>query len=162
MARLGDAQLPPYEKLYALVRSSAQADAVKQYGAEPMTFDAWNETAVSEAIVENEINIVFFLVDAMRPTSQVLFIDALAKVKQKTGKEVHFLHVSSHSSHDKRPRLTVPRPLVQSCSRVTLGHRQMGLSWTLIKISIVHKRAKSHLWHWSKESVYSVLLWPKD
>jgi hypothetical protein len=37
---------------------------------------------------------VFFLIDAATAVSQVLFIKALAEVKQATGIDVHFLHVS--------------------------------------------------------------------
>ena len=96
LARWIDAKLPPYEKLFALVRTPAQAAAVKQYGAEPMTFDAWDETAVSEAVIGEGITVVFFLIDAIGSSSQCFFIDALAKVKQKAGNEVHFLHVSDH------------------------------------------------------------------
>lgn len=93
LARLESAGLPPYEKLYALVRTAGQANAVKQYGAESTTFDTKDEVATKEFIVANKITIVFFLIDAMRSESQVNFIKALAEVKRATGREVHFLHV---------------------------------------------------------------------
>lgn len=93
LARWKSANLPPYKKLYALVRTSDQANAVKQYGAEPTTFDTKDEVDTKEFIVANKVTIVFCLIDAMRSESQVNFIKALAEVKRATGREVHFLHV---------------------------------------------------------------------
>jgi uncharacterized protein YbjT (DUF2867 family) len=39
LARLDRSNLPPFEKLFALVRSEEQAESIKQYGAEPLTLD---------------------------------------------------------------------------------------------------------------------------
>ncbi len=108
--------VPPYERLYALVRTEEQANAVKRYGAEPLRFDAKSEAAVREAVVGNRITVVFFLIDAFKSESQVYFIKALAEVKKVigSGTEVHFLHVCAtrhgdvamlQSSH-VRPPLT--------------------------------------------------------
>lgn len=93
LAGVANAKLPVYDTLYALVRTDAQADAVKKYGAEPLTVNVRDEAAVHEAVVGNQINIVFFLIDAMSAASQGYFIKSLAEVKSMTGKEVHFLHV---------------------------------------------------------------------
>ena len=93
LARLGAAALPPYGTLYALVRSDSQAEAVVQYGARPLRFDTQDEDAVRAAVVGNGITIVYYLIDAMRSTAQKYFISALSEVKQKTGQDVHFLHV---------------------------------------------------------------------
>ena len=94
LARIADASLPIYDRLYALVRTEAQADAVKKYGAEPLTINIKDEAAVREAVVGNKITIVFFLIDAFSAASQRNFIKSLAEVKSTTGKDVHFLHVS--------------------------------------------------------------------
>ncbi len=94
LARIADANLPIYDRLYALVRTEAQADAVKKYGAEPLTINIKDEAAVREAVVGNKITIVFFLIDAFNAASQRNFIKSLAEVKSTTGKDVHFLHVS--------------------------------------------------------------------
>lgn len=93
LARLRAAGLPPYGTLYALVRSDSQADAVAQYGARPLRLDTQDEDAVRAAVIRNDITVVYFLIDAMRSTAQKYFIAALAEVKQKTGQDVHFLHV---------------------------------------------------------------------
>lgn len=94
LARWGEACLPSYDKLFALVRTDAQAESVKEYGAEPLTLNVKDEAAVRKALVDNTITIVFFLIDAINVEAQVYFIQALAEVKKVTGLDVHFLHVS--------------------------------------------------------------------
>lgn len=94
LARWKEALLPSYNKLFALVRTDTQAEAVKQYGAEPLVFNAQDESAVFKALVDNKITIVYYLIDALNGEAQVYFIKALAEVKRITGMEVHFLHVS--------------------------------------------------------------------
>lgn len=95
LARWTTVALPQYDKLYALVRTDDKASAVdKLYGATPLKFNTKDEAAVRNAIVSNNISIVFFLIDASTADSQVMFIKALAEVKSATGIDVHFLHVS--------------------------------------------------------------------
>ncbi|KAH8774349.1 hypothetical protein F5883DRAFT_546663 [Diaporthe sp. PMI_573] len=105
LARWKEADLPSYDKLYALVRTDAQAEAVRQYGAEPLAIDS-DPAAVRKAVVDHQITIVYYLVDAVRSEAQVDFIKALAEVKKATGQEVHFLHTTGakmFSSHAAAP-----------------------------------------------------------
>lgn len=95
LARWASAKLPAYEQLYALVRTDSQANAVKQYGAEPLKCNMSDQAAIRAMVIENKITIVFHLIDAGKADSQVQFIKALAEVKSITGKEVHFLHVNT-------------------------------------------------------------------
>lgn len=95
LAALEDAKLPPYDKLYALVRTDDQAKAVQQYGAEALQFNPGDESAVRNAIERHHISVVFFLIDALNSTYQVNFIKALGELKKYTGKDMHFLHASS-------------------------------------------------------------------
>ncbi|KAI0968991.1 NAD(P)-binding protein [Xylaria arbuscula] len=103
LARWNEANLPPYRKLFALVRTSDQAEGVRQYGAEPLLFNAWDESAVRNAVLENNISVVFHLISPRGYDSQVYFMKAMAELKTKTGTDVHFLHTtgakmfSSHS-----------------------------------------------------------------
>lgn len=83
-----------YNKFYALVRTDSQASSVREFGAHPLTFDVKNEAAVYKTLVEKQISIVLFMIDAMSSSAQSNFIKALAEVKRKTGREVHFMHVS--------------------------------------------------------------------
>ncbi|POS73851.1 hypothetical protein DHEL01_v207756 [Diaporthe helianthi] len=95
LARWKEADLPAaYDKLYALVRTDAQAEAVKQYGAEPLAFDPQDEAAVRKAVVDRGITIVFYLIHAVSSKAQPNFIRALAEVKKATGLEVHFIHTT--------------------------------------------------------------------
>ncbi|EXJ68955.1 uncharacterized protein A1O5_07887 [Cladophialophora psammophila CBS 110553] len=106
--------LPPYDKLYALVRTDEQANAVKQYGAEPLKFDVKDETAVNEGVVSNRITIVLFLVDALHAESQAYFIRALAEVKKSLGTEVHFMHTSGAKIFSSHAGAPVDRPLLDT------------------------------------------------
>lgn len=94
LARWKEAALPSYDKLFALVRSDAQAEGVKRYGAEPLSFNVKDETLAAKALVDNKITIVYYLIDALSHEAQVHFIKALAEVKKVTGMDVHFLHAS--------------------------------------------------------------------
>ncbi|RMJ02496.1 hypothetical protein CDV36_015234 [Fusarium kuroshium] len=106
LAGLSEANLPPYGTLYALVRNPEQARAVEQHGAKPLAFDVKDEASVRAAVLDNEITVVFFLIDAASSVSQELIIKALGEVKKKTGSDVHFLHTSGaklFSSHAGAP-----------------------------------------------------------
>ncbi|UPL00349.1 hypothetical protein LCI18_011283 [Fusarium solani-melongenae] len=106
LAGISEANLPPFGTLYALVRTPEQAKAVEQHGAKPLIFDVKDEVSVRGAVLDNDITIVFFLIDAASAVSQELFIKALGEVKKKTGSEVHFLHTSGakmFSSHTGAP-----------------------------------------------------------
>lgn len=112
LTRLAGANLPPYNKLYALVRTDAQAESVKQYGAEPLRFDLENEKAVLDNIVGHQITIAYHLPHPLSADIRVNFIKALAEVKKSFGGDVHFLHVclallssSHHTSPLQFPRL---------------------------------------------------------
>ncbi|KAL4975970.1 hypothetical protein BDW66DRAFT_136321 [Aspergillus desertorum] len=101
--------LPPFKTLYALVRSEQQASAVKGYGAEPLMLALHDPSSLTKTLIEKEISVVFFLIDAFNVHVQKTMIEALGRVRQKTGKEVHFLHTtgakafSSHVGIDSAP-----------------------------------------------------------
>ncbi|KAI2641193.1 hypothetical protein GGS21DRAFT_547532 [Xylaria nigripes] len=106
LARWKDANLPVYNKLYALVRTPEQADAVKEYGAEPLTFNAYDETEVRTAVVGHGISVVYNLIGVQPRDVPSNFIRALAEVKKNTGRDVHFLHTTGakiFSSHSGAP-----------------------------------------------------------
>ncbi|EXJ60867.1 hypothetical protein A1O7_05020 [Cladophialophora yegresii CBS 114405] len=109
LAQVGNA-LPAhkYKNLYALVRTDSQASAARDHGATPLRFDVKDASAVKAALLEHEITVVFFLIDALTATTQAHFIDALASVKAELGGgvDVHFLHTSGakiFSSHAGAP-----------------------------------------------------------
>lgn len=104
LAHWQKASLPTHDKLYALVRTDEQANAVKRYGAEPLTFNVRDGTAIRQAVLENKITFVLFLIDAMKSEAQVHFIKALAEVKKSTGAEVHFVHVSPIDKYPRREK----------------------------------------------------------
>ncbi|KAJ5099885.1 hypothetical protein N7532_006886 [Penicillium argentinense] len=111
LARWSSAKLPAYRRLYALVRTDEQSEAVKQYGADPIKFDVNDEASIRAAIVENDISIIYFLIDAMASTTQLHMIKALAEVRKKTGRDVHFLHTSGAKLFSSHAGLPTDRPI---------------------------------------------------
>ncbi|KAF2148221.1 NAD(P)-binding protein [Myriangium duriaei CBS 260.36] len=102
LARLAEASLPAHDKVYALVRTTEQSEAVRKYGFEPISVQVAAAPALRKAIVDARISIVIFTIDAGSFSSQGHFIDALAEVKDLTGNDVHFIDTSGaklFSSH---------------------------------------------------------------
>lgn len=62
LARWKGANLPAYNKLFAFIRTPEQAEAIKQYDAEPLMFDAYDEAEVRTAVADNDISVVFHLI----------------------------------------------------------------------------------------------------
>lgn len=91
----GGIELPAHGTIYALVRSDAQAQAVQDYGAKPAAFDPGNEAAIESFIIDHKVSIVVWFIDVVNVDRQILFIRALAKLRQQTGQEVHFLQVGN-------------------------------------------------------------------
>lgn len=133
--RLKSAELPAYNTLYALVRTEAQAQAVNQYGAEPLKFDSYNAEAVEEAVLKYKINIVFVLHDAIKSGARVNFIKALSGLKEKNGTEVHLLHVSPGPFCLRAAMLMTSRPAEPNRSHRTSMHPWMNRSLILVKMS---------------------------
>lgn len=121
LARWKEANLPQsYDKVFALVRNDAQAQAVQQYGTEPLVLNLQDETSVREGIVGNKITIIYYLIDPIYSAAQVHMIKALAEVKKLTGQEVHFLHVSK-----VLPFLVYPLHAFRRTRFSCLGPRQL-------------------------------------
>lgn len=114
LARWNSAQLPAYNKLYALIRTPEQGEAVKQYGAIPTAFDIRDEASIRAAIIDHQITIIYFLIDAMTSDAQVPMIKALAEVKEQTGQEVHFLHTSGAKLFSNHAGHPTDRPLLDN------------------------------------------------
>lgn len=91
----GSTELPAHGTIYALVRSDAQAQAVQNYGAQPAAFDPASEAAVESFIMDHKVSIVIWFIDVVNVDRQILFIRALAKLRQQTGQDVHFLQVGN-------------------------------------------------------------------
>ncbi|KAF2226850.1 hypothetical protein BDZ85DRAFT_272054 [Elsinoe ampelina] len=123
LARWKEAKLTGYEKLFALVRKPDQAEAVKRYGCEPLTFDMDDAEAVKDAIATHSITIVFFLVDAFKSGKQVNFIKALAEVKKNTGKDVHFLHTTGAKMFSSLAGAPTDKPWLDSDTNIFEIHK---------------------------------------
>ncbi|KAI1175575.1 hypothetical protein F4777DRAFT_322778 [Nemania sp. FL0916] len=114
LARWNEAKLPAYNKLFALVRTPAQAEAVKQYGAEPLTFDAYSESEVWAAIVDNNITVVYHLIAPWPYTSQSYFLKAMAAAQKNTGRTAHFLHTTGAKLFSVHAGAPTDRPILDT------------------------------------------------
>ncbi|CRG85985.1 hypothetical protein PISL3812_02988 [Talaromyces islandicus] len=114
LARWERNSLPPYGHLYALVRSDEHAQAVKQYGAEPLQCDINDHENLKKIIVDNGISIVFFLIDSFTAQHQPPIIEALAQVKATTGKEVHFVHTGGAKHFSEHAGIHRDKPLLDT------------------------------------------------
>ncbi|KAJ5093949.1 hypothetical protein N7456_009810 [Penicillium angulare] len=114
LARWKGANLPSYGKLYALVRSEDQGQAVKQFGAEPLLCDLGDHDKLREKIISNEISIILFLIDSASDQHQPTMIRALHEVKVKTGKDVHFLHTGGAKHFSSHAGLSTEKPLLDT------------------------------------------------
>ncbi|KAF2648789.1 NAD(P)-binding protein [Lophiostoma macrostomum CBS 122681] len=113
LARWKEAQLPPYSKLYALVRKQEQANAVKEYGAEPITIDCQDPEAIKKTLVDNKITIILYLIDALGKTS-VPFIEGLSEVKEATGQDVHFVFTTGAKLFSSHVGTPTDKPLLDT------------------------------------------------
>ncbi|XHG04735.1 hypothetical protein AWENTII_007982 [Aspergillus wentii] len=114
LARWKSAQLPPYSKLYALVRSEEQGEAVKQYEAEPLIGNLKDHGSIIQSIVSRKITIIYFLVDAYSSQYQPAMIQALGEVKKQTGQEVHFLHTTGAKQFSRHAGISTEYPLLDT------------------------------------------------
>ncbi|KAM0473431.1 hypothetical protein ACHAPX_008178 [Trichoderma viride] len=110
----GGIDLPAHGTIYALVRSDAQARTVQDYGAKPAAFDPGNEAAIESFIMDHKVSIVIWFLDVVNVDRQILFIRALAKLRQQTGQEVHFLQTSGAKIFSDLAGAPTDKPLLDT------------------------------------------------
>jgi uncharacterized protein YbjT (DUF2867 family) len=87
--------LPSHGTIYALVRNDDQAEKVKtHYDAMPLTLDLEDQSAITTTLLEKQISVVFFLINAYTADTQLKLIEALSAVKAQLAIETHFLHTT--------------------------------------------------------------------
>ncbi|KAF2013576.1 NAD(P)-binding protein [Aaosphaeria arxii CBS 175.79] len=114
LARWKEANLPPHGKVFALVRSQHQEEAVKQYNAEPISINFDDAGALETAIIDNDISIVFHLFNPTDTEYSVAFIKALSEVKKRTGKEVHFVFTTGAKIFSNHVAAPTDKPLLDT------------------------------------------------
>ena len=97
LARWSAANLPSHGKLFAVVRSEAQADAVRKHGAEPLWLDLSDADGIRRSVAAHSITVVLWFIDAVQADAQLRLIEALAEVGKETGQRTHFIHVETNS-----------------------------------------------------------------
>jgi hypothetical protein len=87
--------IPTHGIIYALVRNEDQASKVKShYGVEPLTLDLEDQSTITATLLEKQISVVFFLINAYTADVQLKLIEGLAAVKAQLRIETHFLHTT--------------------------------------------------------------------
>lgn len=87
--------LPSHGTIYALVRNKDQAEKVRShYDATPLTLDLENQSTITAALLEKQISVVFFMINAFNAEAQLKLIEALSAVKSQNSIETHFLHTT--------------------------------------------------------------------
>ncbi|RAH58440.1 NAD dependent epimerase/dehydratase family protein [Aspergillus piperis CBS 112811] len=115
LARWKKANLPLYGKLYALVRSKDQENQVRKlYGAEPIVLNVDDHETVTHTIIDREITIVYYLIDAYTAKHQPAFIKGLGEVRKRTGKDVHFLHTTGSKQFSRHAGVSVDQALLDT------------------------------------------------
>ncbi|KAI1479171.1 hypothetical protein K445DRAFT_53488 [Daldinia sp. EC12] len=114
LARMGAANLPPYGKLYASVRTAEQADGVRQYGAEPLFFNLKDRSEIRTTVINHEITVVYYLIDAVQYEPPLFFIEALSEVNKATGRIVHLLHTTGAKLFSSHAGAPTDRPLLDT------------------------------------------------
>ncbi|KAI5460982.1 hypothetical protein BGZ63DRAFT_357527 [Mariannaea sp. PMI_226] len=80
-----------------LVRREDQAEILREHGVIPIIFRDLDDLATLEQ-VSSDFDVVINSANSFHPTSAVALIKGLAKRKEKTGAEVHFIHTSGTSN----------------------------------------------------------------
>lgn len=105
-------ELPPHGTIYALVRSEGQARLTEShYGVTPVDLDLSDQAIITETLLDKQISVVFFLIDAFTCETQIRFIKALGAVGQKLGVSTHFLHTTGAKIFSSLVGMPTDRPL---------------------------------------------------
>jgi hypothetical protein len=87
--------LPSHGTIYTLVRNDDQAAKVhSHYNAKPLKLDLEDQSEITATLLDKQISVVFFMINAFNADAQVKFIEALAAAKDRHGIETHFLHTT--------------------------------------------------------------------
>lgn len=88
-------EFPSHGTIFALVRNDEQADKVKShYSATPVKLDLEDQSAITKTLLDKQISVVFFLINAFNADAQVKIIKGLEAVKDQHRIETHFLHTT--------------------------------------------------------------------
>lgn len=128
------APLPSRNKLDALVRTEERTNQVQtHYNATPWTMDLSNGAKIEERLLENEISIVFSLIGAFKPDSQLLFIKALQAVGKRYGIETHFVHTTGAELFSKFVGHLTSRDFSEADESLYDLQKQSQSKWLVMK-----------------------------
>lgn len=97
--------------LHALVRTPQQADAVKQYGAEPILIREFSSEPIKNVVIRHSITIVLHLFNPLDHDTTPAFIEALSKVQDAMGERVHFIFTSGAKLFSEHVGMPTHQPI---------------------------------------------------
>lgn len=125
--------IPAHGTIYALVRNDEQAEKVRQhYDAIPLILDLEDQAAITTTLLEKQISVVFFMINAFNANAQLKFIQALEAVKHRHQLETHFLHTTGAKLFSNFVGHPTDRVLVmrkRASSRYRNPQTQSSLPW---------------------------------
>ncbi|PSN71717.1 NAD(P)-binding protein [Corynespora cassiicola Philippines] len=86
------------EYVTALVRTEAQQEVLSRLGIKVVRADLSDKEALTEAVLQNKINVVIHTASSMDPSYSLPLISALSKRKEQGEPETFFLHTSGYSA----------------------------------------------------------------
>jgi nucleoside-diphosphate-sugar epimerase len=122
----------------ALVRRQDQAEILRANGVSPIIFEGLDDLVTLEE-VSSDFDVVINCANGFHSTSAVALIKGLAKRKAKSGKEVHFIHVSIANSFVQLSRSHAntsdkPHHVVQTSGTSNLGDYRISGAYTETRI----------------------------
>ncbi|KAL3462185.1 hypothetical protein BJX64DRAFT_288519 [Aspergillus heterothallicus] len=91
------AKVPP-SKIWAIVRSDAQADSLEPLGVNVIQAALTEADAVARIVLDNGIDLIIHTVSSVDHTLAASLLSALKSRKEETGLPVHFIHTSGVSA----------------------------------------------------------------
>ncbi|KAI2628092.1 NAD(P)-binding protein [Hypomontagnella submonticulosa] len=155
-------------KITAAVRSEDQVRSLSKLGVNVVRVDLNDETAVKEAVLRNDIDIVVHTASSTNPRLASHLIKALGQRRKDSEKEVYFIHSSvatvfseeagwppgevkdSDPIFEKEKQLGGSHPVRETDILVTEESRAHGVQSLIVPIPIVYGRGTGE---WRKLSV---------
>ncbi|KAM0324637.1 hypothetical protein ACHAQA_008028 [Verticillium albo-atrum] len=142
----------------AVVRSEDQIPALAKLGVNVIQLDLKDEDAVTQAVLENNVDVVIHTAGAIDPRFASHFIKALGKRRQDTGHDTHYFHASvaamfteeagwyagqvndTDPLYELEKELEKPNPVRQTSILVTERGKAEGVKTYVLATSIERKR----------------------
>ncbi|KAI0101627.1 hypothetical protein GGR51DRAFT_324756 [Nemania sp. FL0031] len=91
----------PVKNLFAVARTEEQVQSIQSLGIKALQLNLQDEQAVTQAVLQNEIDIVIHTASSIDVRLALHLIKALGKRREATGKDIYFIHSSVTTGYSK-------------------------------------------------------------